>query len=53
MVRRECIKGYKGANTDLRYFIGILENASKNPNSIIPFGKRDKSELFAEAIIDK
>lgn len=52
-VLRECIKAWKGTNTGTGYFIGILENASKDPNSILPNDKREKPELLAETITDK
>lgn len=50
---RECIKAWKGTNTGTGYFIGILENVSKDPNSILPNDKREKPELSAETITDK
>ena len=53
VVLRECVKAWKGTNTDTGYFIGILENASKDPNSILPHDKREKPELSAETITDK
>lgn len=31
VVLRECVKAWKGTNTGTGYFIGILENASKDP----------------------
>lgn len=52
-VLRECVKAWKGTNTGTGYFIGILENASKDPNSILPNDKREKPELSAETITDK
>lgn len=52
-VLRECVKAWKGTNTGTGYFIGILENASKDPNSILPHDKREKPELSAETITDK
>ena len=52
-VLRECVKAWKGTNTGTGYFIGILENASKDPNSILPHEKREKPELSAETITDK
>lgn len=52
-VLRECVKAWKGINTGTGYFIGILENASKDPNSILPHDKREKPELSAETITDK
>lgn len=52
-VLRECVKAWKGTNTGTGYFIGILENASKDPNSILPQEKREKPELSAETITDK
>lgn len=53
VVLRECVKAWKGTNTGTGYFIGILENASKDPNSILPHEKREKPELSAETITDK
>ena len=53
LVLRECVKAWKGTNTGTGYFIGILENASKDPNSILPHEKREKPELSAETITDK
>lgn len=53
VVLRECVKAWKGTNTGTGYFIGILENASKDPNSILPHDKREKPELSAETITDK
>lgn len=53
VVLRECVKAWKGTNTGPGYFIGILENASKDPNSILPHEKREKPELSAETITDK
>ena len=53
VVLRECVKAWKGTNTGTGYFIGILENASKDPNSILPRDKREKPELSAETITDK
>ena len=53
LVLRECVKAWKGTNTGTGYFIGILENASKDPNSILPHDKREKPELSAETITDK
>lgn len=53
VVLRECVKAWKGTNTGTGYFIGILENASKDPDSIIPHDKREKPELSAETITDK
>lgn len=53
VVLRECVKAWKGTNTGTGYFIGILENASKDPNSIMPHEKREKPELSAETITDK
>lgn len=53
VVLRECVKAWKGTNTGTGYFIGILENASKDPNSILPNDKREKPELSAETITDK
>lgn len=52
-VLRECVKAWKGTNTGTGYFIGILENASKDTNSILPHDKREKPELSAETITDK
>lgn len=52
-VLRECVKAWKGTNTGTGYFIGILENASKDPNSILPHEKREKPELSAETITDR
>ncbi|MDM8227737.1 hypothetical protein [Parasutterella secunda] len=53
VVLRECVKAWKGTNTGTGYFIGILENASKDPNSILPHEKREKPEPSAETITDK
>ena len=53
VVLRECVKAWKGTNTGTGYFIGILENASKDSNSILPHDKREKPELSAETITDK
>ena len=53
VVLRECVKAWKGTNTGTGYFIGILENASKDPNSVLPHEKREKPELSAETITDK
>lgn len=53
VVLRECVKAWNGTNTGTGYFIGILENASKDPNSILPHDKREKPELSAETITDK
>ena len=53
VVLRECVRAWKGTNTGTGYFIGILENASKDPNSILPHDKREKPELSAETITDK
>lgn len=53
VVLRECVKAWKGTNTGTGYFIGIIENASKDPNSILPHDKREKPELSAETISDK
>lgn len=53
VVLRECVKAWKGTNTGTGYFIGILENASKDPNSILPHDKREKPELSADTITDK
>lgn len=52
-VLRECVKAWKGTNTGTGYFIDILENASKDPDSILPHDKREKPELSAETITDK
>lgn len=52
-VLRECAKAWKGTNTGTGYFIGILENASKDPQSVLPHEKREKPELSAASISDK
>ena len=52
-VLRECVKAWKGTNTGTGYFISILENTSKEPDSILPHDKREKPELSAETITDK
>lgn len=52
-VLRECAKAWKATSTGTGYFVGILENASKDPNSILPHDKREKPELSAETITDK
>ena len=52
-VLRECAKAWKGTNTGTGYFIGILENASKDPQSVLPHEKREKPELSAANISDK
>ena len=50
---RECVKAWKATTTGIGYFVGILDNASKDPNSILPHDKREKPELSAETITDK
>lgn len=52
-VLRECAKTWKATSTGTGYFVGILENASKDPQSILPHEKREKPELSAETISDK
>ena len=52
-VLEEAVKLWKGTATTTGYFIGILENASKDPNSIMPHEKREKPQLTAETITDK
>lgn len=49
-VLRECAKKWKDTETGVGYFVGILENASKDPSSVIP---HEKQELTAETITDK
>lgn len=49
-VLRECAKAWKGTNTGTGYFVGILENASKDVNTVIP---REKRELGPDTITDK
>lgn len=53
VVLRECVKAWKATTTGIGYFVGILGNASKDPNSILPHDKREKPELSAETITDK
>ena len=52
-VLRECAKAWKATSTGTGYFVGILENASKDPQSVLPHEKREKPELSAETISDK
>ena len=52
-VLRECAKTWKATSTGTGYFVGILDNASKDPQSILPHEKREKPELSAETITDK
>lgn len=52
-VLRECAKTWKATSTGTGYFVGILDNASKDPQSILPHEKREKPELSAETISDK
>ena len=52
-VLRECAKTWKTTSTGTGYFVGILDNASKDPQSILPHEKREKPELSAETISDK
>ena len=52
-VLRECAKAWKATSTGTGYFVGILENASKDPQSFLPHEKREKPELSAETISDK
>ena len=52
-VLRECAKTWKATSTGTGYFVGILDNASKAPQSILPHEKREKPELSAETISDK
>lgn len=52
-VLRECAKTWKATSTGTGYFVGILDNASRDPNSILPHDKREKPELSAETISDK
>ena len=52
-VLRECAKTWKTTSTGTGYFVGILDNASKDPQSILPHDKREKPELSAETISDK
>lgn len=49
-VLRECAKAWKGTNTGTGYFVGILENASKDVNTVMP---REKRELGPDTITDK
>ncbi len=49
-VLRECAKKWKETETGVGYFVGILENASKDPDSVMP---HEKQELTAETITDK
>ena len=53
VVLRECAKTWKATSTGTGYFVGILDNASKDPQSILPHEKREKPELSAETISDK
>lgn len=53
VVLRECAKTWKATSTGTGYFVGILDNASKDPQSFLPHGKREKPELSAETIADK
>lgn len=52
-VLRECAKTWKATSTGTGYFVGILDNASKDPQSFLPHEKREKPELSAETITDK
>lgn len=52
-VLRECAKTWKATSTGTGYFVGILDNASKDPQSVLPHEKREKPELSAENITDK
>lgn len=52
-VLRECAKTWKATSTGAGYFVGILDNASKDPQSILPHEKREKPQLTAETITDK
>ena len=49
-VLRECAKAWKGTNTGTGYFVGILENASKDVSAVMP---REKQELGPDTITDK
>lgn len=49
-VLRECAKAWKGTNTGTGYFVGILENASKDVSTVMP---REKQEIGPDTITDK
>lgn len=49
-VLRECAKAWKGTNTGTGYFVGILENASKDVSAVMP---REKQEIGPDTITDK
>lgn len=52
-VFREYDKALKATSTGIGYFICILENASKDPNSILFHDKRETPELSTKTITDK
>ena len=51
-VFRECVKRWKGTNTTYGYFVSILDNASNDPQSVIPSDAKAQP-LSADTISDK
>ena len=51
-VFRECVKRWKGTNTTFGYFVSILENASNDPQSVLP-NEQKEQPLTADTISDK